>query len=92
MAAFAHLLLCVLAFACLALSMARHQAAVFGEDLSRAASRGLRGIGWACLLAALWLMVAARGWSLGLVYYGGCISLAAGVVFCALIAHDRLSA
>jgi len=88
----AHLLLCVLAFACLALAMARHQAAVFGKDLTRAASRSLRGIGWGALLAALWLAIAARGWILGLVYYSGCASLAAGIVFCALIAHERLSA
>ena len=92
MAAFAHLLLCVLAFACLALAMARHQAAVFGRDLSGAASRSLRSIGWGGLAAALWLTIAARGWSLGLVYYSGCTSLAAGIVFCALIAHERLSA
>jgi hypothetical protein len=91
MAAFAQLLLCVLAMACLALAMARHQAAVFGKGLSRAASRGLRGAGWAGLIAALWLTVAARGWSLGLVYYSGCASLAAGIVFCALIAHERRS-
>ena len=87
-----HLLLCVLAFACLALAMARHQAAVFGKDLSIAASRSLRGIGWAGLIAALWLTIAARGWSLGLVYYSGCTSLAAGIVFCALVAHERLLA
>jgi hypothetical protein len=92
MAALACLLLCVPAFACLALAMARHQDAVFGKSLSRGASRTLRGIGWAGLLAALWPAVAARGWGLGLVYYSGCTSLAAGIVFCALIAHERRSA
>jgi hypothetical protein len=92
MAASAHLLLCVLAFACLALAMARHQAAVFGKVLSRVASRSLRGIGWGGLAVALWLTIAARGWGLGLVYYSGCTSLAAGIVFCALVAHERLSA
>ena len=92
MTGLAHLLLCVLAFACLALAMARHQAAVFGKSLSRAASRSLRGIGWGGLAAALWLTIAARGWGLGLVYYSGCASLAAGIVLCALAAHERLSA
>ena len=92
MTVLAHLLLCVLAFACLALAMPRHQAAVFGKGLSRAASRSLRGAGWAGLIATLWLTIAARGCSLGLVYYSGCASLAAGIVFCALVAHERPSA
>ncbi|MFC5430488.1 DUF3325 domain-containing protein [Paraburkholderia denitrificans] len=84
------LLLCVLAFACLALAMARHQEAVFGKLLSCAASRVFRGGGWSGLLMALWLSVSAgHVWALGLVYFVGCTSFSAGVVYGALIAHER---
>ena len=46
----------------------------------------------AVLLLALWLSVAARGWGLGLVFYSGHTSAAAGVVFLALVAWGRRSA
>lgn len=81
--------LCVLAFACLALAMPRHQTAVFGHPLSPSGARALRGGGWLGLLAALALQVGARGWALGLVYYSGWTSVAAGIVYCALIVRGR---
>lgn len=84
------LFLCVLAFACLALAMVRHQEAVFGKALTRAASRVFRGSGWSGLLMALWLSVSAgHGYAVGLVYFVGCTSFSAGVVYGALIAHER---
>jgi hypothetical protein len=89
----AALLLCVFAFACLALAMERHQHTVFGQALPRTQSRSLRATGWWALLAALSAGVGADGWALGLVYYSGCASVAAGVVYGALIAFDaRLKA
>jgi len=83
------LLLCVFGFACLASAMERHQPALFGATLRRAASRGLRVAGWSALLIALALMVAAEGWALGLVDYAGSTSVAAGVVYGALIVRER---
>lgn len=83
------LLLCVFAFASLAMAMARHQEAVFGRTLPAAGSRCFRGAGWSGLLIALWLIVADQGWALGLVDYSGSTSVAAGVVYGALIVRER---
>jgi hypothetical protein len=88
MSAFA-LVLCVAAFACLAMAMERHQEAVFGALFAAAASRILRYAGCCVLLIALWIVVAARGWALGLVGYSGCTSLAAGIVYGLLIVCER---
>ncbi|TAM01384.1 MAG: DUF3325 domain-containing protein [Paraburkholderia sp.] len=60
------LFLCVLAFACLALAMVRHQEAVFGKALTRAASRVFRGSGWSGRIgscAGLTLFCSPRMWS-----------------------------
>ncbi|AJK49525.1 DUF3325 domain-containing protein [Burkholderia plantarii] len=86
---FVMLMVCVAAFACLALAMERHQQTVFRRALAAAPARVLRVAGWGGLLAALWLVVAARGWALGLVTYGGMTSLAAGIVIGALIVRER---
>jgi hypothetical protein len=83
------LLLCVFAFASLALAMVRHQEAIFGQALPVAGSHGLRAAGWAALLVALWLIVADQGWALGLVDYSGSTSVAAGIVYGALIVRER---
>ncbi|QGZ65760.1 DUF3325 domain-containing protein [Paraburkholderia acidisoli] len=83
------LILCVPAFVCLALAMERHQRLVFGAALSRVAARTLRVTGWLGLVVALGLAVAAQGWALGLVWYSGCTSLAAGVVYALLIVYER---
>lgn len=86
------LILCVPAFACLALAMERHQAMLFGAALALMATRALRVAGWLGLLVALWLAVAAQGWALGLVWYSGCTSLAAGVVYGLLITYEQRAA
>ncbi|WP_322028360.1 DUF3325 domain-containing protein [Paraburkholderia sp. J76] len=83
------LLVCVPAFACLAAAMERHQEMLLGARLSAAASRVLRCAGWCALLVALWLAVAGEGWALGLVWYSGCTSLAAGVVYGLLIVYSQ---
>jgi hypothetical protein len=83
------LLLCAPAFACLALAMERHQETMFGAPLRHAQSRVLRGCGWCGLSVALWLAVASKGWALGLVWYSGCTSVAAGIVYGLLIMCEQ---
>ncbi len=85
-------LLCLLAFAALALAMPRPQQDLFGRDLSRAATLGWRTGGWALLGLALWLAVAALGWGYGLVVYSGHTSAAAALVFIALLASNDFQA
>jgi hypothetical protein len=83
------LVMSVAAFACLAVAMERHQETVFGASLTHAASRILRCAGWCGLLIALWLVVQARGWALGLVHYSGITSIAAGIVYGFLIVCEQ---
>jgi len=83
------LLISLAAFAALALAMDRHQEDLFGRALSVRVTRLLRILGWLGLLLALWVIVGRQGWGLGLVSYSGCTSLAAGLVFLALVVHDR---
>ncbi len=82
-------LLCIGAFGALALAMERHQQAIFGVSLPRSRTRLLRAAGWLGLVLALWILVAHRGWALGLVHYSGQTSLAAGLVYGALIWRER---
>jgi len=77
------------AFASLALAMERHQENLFRAALPAGQSRALRIAGWVLLMAALVLIVRARGWSLGLVAYSGYTSFAAGAVFLTLVAAER---
>ena len=81
--------ICLAAFAALALATDRAQHTVLGRELPQASARSLRAMGWALLLLALWRTVAAMGWGIGLVAYSGHTSAAAGVVFLALIAWGR---
>jgi hypothetical protein len=85
------LLLSVGAFACLAMAMARHQETLLGRALPAAQSRGLRGAGWCGLAIALALAVDVQGWGRGLVAFSGTTSVAAGIVYAALIAWERSS-
>jgi hypothetical protein len=83
------LLVCVVAFAALAAATDRHQRTFFARAVSPRRARGLRIVGWAGLALALWIAVAHQGWALGLVHYSGQTSLAAGLVYLALIVRDR---
>lgn len=83
------LLICLAAFAALAMATDRAQDDVLGRTLPAATSRALRVVGWVLLLASLALVVGVQGWSLGLVSYSGHTSLAAGVVFLVLIVRER---
>lgn len=85
------LLLCVGAFACLAMAMARHQETLLGRVFRVASSRCLRAVGWCALTIALALVVMDQGWGLGLVAFSGTTSVAAGIVYGALIAWERWS-
>lgn len=86
------LLLCVAAFACLAMAMARHQETLLGRSLSATQSRYLRGAGWCALGIALALIGVGQGWGLGLVAFSGTTSVAAGIVYGALVVLERRSA
>jgi hypothetical protein len=82
-------LLCVLGFGVLASAMARHQEAIFGRPLQARVVLALRCTGWCALALALAAIVAAQGWALGLVSYSGQTSLAAGLVYVALVILGR---
>jgi hypothetical protein len=85
------LLFCVVAFAMLAVAMTRHQETLFGRALPDGQTRGFRIAGWCGLVLALRFIVDEKGWALGLVNYSGYTSLAAGLVFGALIVYARIN-
>jgi hypothetical protein len=82
-------LLCLAGFAALAIATERQQQALLGRVCPPRVSRGLRIGGASLLLVALLRLVDDRGWGLGLVAYSGYTSVAAGVVYCALIVATR---
>lgn len=82
--------ICVAGFLALALSTERQQEDLFGQALPSKATRALRLSGWSALLVALYAIVQAQGWGMGLVSYSGHTSLAAGVVLAGLIGYTRL--
>lgn len=82
-------LVCLGAFAALALGTERQQDDLFGQPLPVRATWRWRLLGWGALALALAIIVQAQGWAMGLVSYSGHTSLAAGIVLCALIARSR---
>ncbi|WP_028605880.1 DUF3325 family protein [Ottowia thiooxydans] len=82
-------MLCLPAFAALAMATDRAQDDVLGHALPAAITRNLRIVGWALLVAALWAAVATMGWALGLVAYSGHTSAAAAAVFIILLLRNR---
>ena len=83
------LLLSLPAFGAPALATDRHQKIAFGRRLTSGMIRGLRLSGWSALVLVLFVAVREQGWALGLVSYSGHTSLAAGIIFWALIANER---
>lgn len=77
--------LCLIGFASLALAMRRPQRDVFGKPLSSTTKSALRAFGTLALVFALRLLVLGKGWGFGLVMFSGHTSLAAGIVYCALL-------
>lgn len=84
--------LCLGAFAALALGMERPQETLLQRPLGVAASRAWRLAGWGLLAAALWLALAAPGWTRGLVALSGHTSAAAALVLLALVLRERWGA
>ena len=84
--------LCLAGFAGLALTAARQQRMLFARPMSASAIAVVRAAAWLALAAALALLVAWRGWGLGLVMFSGHTSLAAGVVHIVLIGWSRTTA
>lgn len=82
--------ICIAGFLALALATERQQEDLFGQALPSKATRPLRLLGWSALLVALYAIVRAQGWGMGLVSYSGHTSLAAGVVLAGLITHSRI--
>lgn len=90
-----HLFLLILAFAafaCLALSMQRHQEDIFGVCASAAITRGLRAAGWLLMLLSLFVALRQPDFGFGLVSWFGHIMLAANSVFLLLLAYGRFKA
>jgi hypothetical protein len=79
------LIACLAAFATLAMATRRQQRDLFGGPLSRAATMTLRLCGFSGLLFALSMLVKTEGFGLGLVMFSGHTSLAAAVVYLALV-------
>jgi hypothetical protein len=84
--------LCLAGFTALAFAAKRQQRDLFGRPLRPITTYVHRFAGTCALLLALALLVTWQGWSLGLVMFSGHTSMAAAIVFCALIGHARLSA
>jgi len=82
-------LLCLTGFVTLALAMDRPQETVFGYALPRARVTALRIVGAGLLWLALAWLTSRQGLGLGLVMFSGHTSLAAGLVFCALVCLER---
>ncbi|THF55400.1 DUF3325 domain-containing protein [Pseudothauera rhizosphaerae] len=84
------LLLSLAGFACLSLSMARHQQEVFGgRALSPSRSRLLWAMGFLLIASALAVAIIFLGAGFGSVAWFGHISLAAAMVFMALLWQRR---
>jgi len=81
----AALALCWLGFAALAFGTRRPQHEIIGRSLRRGPVRALRAVGAAALLIALAVLVDGKGWSVGLVMFSCHTTLAAAIVYVALI-------
>jgi hypothetical protein len=79
--------LCLAGFGALALAMRRQQRDVFRRSLRLTTIYLLRVFATCALLVALALLVTWQGWGLGLVMFSGHTSLAAGIVYAALLAY-----
>lgn len=85
------LALCLAGFAALACATRRQQREFFGGPLQPVATYALRAVGSCALVTALGIIVAWQGWGLGLVMFSGHTTLAAGIVFSAMIVRLKMS-
>lgn len=72
-------------FACLSLSMTRHQSEVLARPLPVFPSSLLRGAGFLLIVAGLPVAIDGLGGGLGTVAWFGSMTLAAGAIFLALV-------
>jgi len=79
--------LCLAGFTALAFAARRQQRDIIGRPLWPATTYLLRVSGACALLSALGILVAGRGWSLGLVMFSGHTSMTAGIVYCVLAVY-----
>lgn len=86
------LALCLAGFGALAFATHRQQRDIFGKALPPVTTHCLRAAGAGVLLLALANLVTARSWGMGLVMFSGHTTMAAAIVFCALIGWGRLVA
>ncbi|MEH2498121.1 hypothetical protein V1294_004600 [Bradyrhizobium sp. AZCC 1678] len=77
-------------FTALAFALSRQQRDIIGRPLQPTTTYVLRVAGTCALLFALGILVAEKGWSIGLVMFSGHTSIAAGIVLCALIGQARM--
>lgn len=77
--------LCLAGFTLLALAMNRQQKEVFRRTLARPVTRAIRITGACVLLLACGVIVDQQGRGVGLVIFSGHTSLAAGMVYFALL-------
>ncbi|MCD0419308.1 DUF3325 family protein [Rubrivivax sp. JA1024] len=85
-------LLCLVGFSALAFGLRRPQHDILRRSLRRPVVLALRAAGACALLAALAVLVDASGWGFGLVKFSGHTTLAAALVYLALIGYGRRSA
>ena len=85
------LALCLAGFGALALATRRPQHEILRKSLPRRSVTALRLAGSSALLIGLTVLVAAQGWALGLVMFSGHTTLAAALVYVALIVFGRRS-
>nr|WP_205511982.1 DUF3325 family protein [Rhodopseudomonas sp. BR0M22] len=79
-------------FSALAFGLRRPQHDILRRSLRRPVVLALRAVGACALLAALAVLVDASGWGFGLVKFSGHTTLAAALVYLALIGYGRRSA
>lgn len=83
--------LCIAGFLLLAMATSRQQDIIFRRKLDISRQRAARVAGWCVLVLVLVIDVAGQGWGLGLVSYSGHTSVAAGLVYLALIGRARIN-
>jgi len=82
--------LCLAGFTALAFAVRRQQRDILGRTLRLTTTYFLRVAGACALLFALGILLAEKGWSIGLVIFSGHTSIAAGIVLCGFIGQARI--
>ncbi|WP_047307892.1 DUF3325 domain-containing protein [Rhodopseudomonas palustris] len=83
---------CLAGFTALAFGLRRPQHDILHRSLRRPVVFALRAVGTCALAIALAVLVGVSGWGFGLVKFSGHTTLAAALVYCALIGYGRRAA